>query len=66
MTEPEIPCVTVLVPEDRIEQTEQDRRDGVAWIIRDRQSSVCLGPFRIVPVRNPEASHPGSSTASSR
>jgi hypothetical protein len=28
---------------------------------------VCLGPFRIVPVRNPEASpHPGSSTASSR
>ncbi len=37
----------LLVPVERIEQTENERRDGKAYVIRDQYSPACLGPFEV-------------------
>lgn len=38
----------LLVPVERIEQTEAERRAGRAYVINGRSSVACLGPFEVV------------------
>jgi hypothetical protein len=50
MSEEDAPegCKLLLVPAERIEQTEAMRRDGNAYVIRDKHGVACLGPFEVV------------------
>jgi len=46
----------LLVPEDRIEQTDADKVAGQAWVTnRNREGLACLGPFRVVSMGPPPA-----------
>lgn len=63
----------LLVPDDRIEQTEADRASGQAWVAA-RHGVACFGPFKVIahegedaeilpPVREPSPDISGDAGA---